>query len=157
MNQYQPTDIERILRDFPNDPFSLTYGPDWVRRCRGCTTFQNDSYGASTPAKVIYWDWSVTFGRWGALVEWDNGARIFTYPYRAYVPWNWYEWDGHDCIMLGTTKEKPIPKQTWTGPFFIALERGDGGKVSVPYEKLRPASQEHLDALADKAQWLFPS
>lgn len=32
------------------------------------------------PTKVIYWDWSVTFGRWGALVEFADGTEQYTWP-----------------------------------------------------------------------------
>ena len=44
----------------------------------GATQFYRD-YGYY-PAKVIEWGWSTDFGRWGALVEFEDGAQIYTYP-----------------------------------------------------------------------------
>jgi hypothetical protein len=35
------------------------------------------------PATIISWDWSTTFGQWGALVEFADGSRMFTYPKRG--------------------------------------------------------------------------
>ncbi len=43
-------------------------------------------YGYTKPAAVVWWEWSTTFGTWGALVRWDDGAEVYTYPKRRYDP-----------------------------------------------------------------------
>lgn len=45
------------------------------------TRFQRN-YGY-VPATVIYWSWSVDFGRYGALVEYEDGERCYTWPERV--------------------------------------------------------------------------
>jgi hypothetical protein len=42
--------------------------------------FLNQSYGYEKPVKVHGWDWSVTFGRWSALVDFENGWHGWTFP-----------------------------------------------------------------------------
>lgn len=32
------------------------------------------------PATVIRWEWSDTFGRWGAVVQFADGAKLYTWP-----------------------------------------------------------------------------
>lgn len=44
----------------------------------GATHFQRD-YGYQ-PATVIRWEWSTTFGRWCALVKFEDGSECFTWP-----------------------------------------------------------------------------
>lgn len=39
-----------------------------------------DGYAYTEPASVEGYDWSVTFGRWGAFVVWPDGRRMFTWP-----------------------------------------------------------------------------
>jgi hypothetical protein len=53
---------------------SLSYPP-----IPDATEFLN-RYGYEAPVKVRYWDWSTTFGQWGALVEFADGRVVFTYP-----------------------------------------------------------------------------
>lgn len=44
-------------------------------------------YGYETPEEIIRWEWSSTFGRWGALVRFKDGTQVFTYPKdHSYVP-----------------------------------------------------------------------
>jgi hypothetical protein len=44
------------------------------------TQFLTAHYGYAPVAAVIYWEWSTTFGRWGALVRWPDESQVFTYP-----------------------------------------------------------------------------
>lgn len=37
-------------------------------------------WGYEKPAIVHGWAWSTTFNRWGALVTFDNGRKVYTYP-----------------------------------------------------------------------------
>lgn len=37
-------------------------------------------YGFEEPAEVHGWEWSTTFGRWSALVTFDDGWHGFTFP-----------------------------------------------------------------------------
>lgn len=37
-------------------------------------------YGYSEPTRIERWEWSVTFGRWGAFVVQSDGTTIYTYP-----------------------------------------------------------------------------
>lgn len=39
-------------------------------------------YGYETPTRVYGWDWSDTFGQWGAVVEFADGWRGWTWPRR---------------------------------------------------------------------------
>lgn len=39
-------------------------------------------YGFQKPQTVHGWEWSTTFGRWSALVTFQNGWHGFTYPKR---------------------------------------------------------------------------
>lgn len=41
-------------------------------------------YGYARPAAVLWWEWSTTFGTWGALVRWDDGSEVYTYPKPRY-------------------------------------------------------------------------
>lgn len=48
------------------------------------THFQRD-YGYR-PAKVLKWQWSSTFGKWGAFVIFDeDGYSAYTYPMPKYL------------------------------------------------------------------------
>lgn len=40
----------------------------------------NGRHYGYAPAEIIKWDWSVTFGRWGAYVMQSDGSTIYTYP-----------------------------------------------------------------------------
>jgi hypothetical protein len=42
--------------------------------------FQDETGGYSVPHFVHGWQWSQTFGRWGALVTFPSGWHGFTYP-----------------------------------------------------------------------------
>lgn len=42
--------------------------------------FQHDPGGPQRPIEVHGWDWSTTFGRWSALVTFEDGWHGFTYP-----------------------------------------------------------------------------
>ena len=35
------------------------------------------------PAQVHAWEFSYTFNRWGAVVTFNNGRRVYTYPKTA--------------------------------------------------------------------------
>lgn len=59
--------------------FREAYGRDWARINRVNPTFQRH-YGYEKAKRVIYWEWSTTFGRWGALVSFSDGMKLFTYP-----------------------------------------------------------------------------
>ena len=37
-------------------------------------------YGYSEPQSIDKWEYSITFGRWGAFVVQADGTRIYTYP-----------------------------------------------------------------------------
>lgn len=37
-------------------------------------------YGYEKPAIVHGWSWSNTFDQWGALVTFNNGQKVYTYP-----------------------------------------------------------------------------
>jgi hypothetical protein len=41
-------------------------------------------YGYTKPAAVLWWEWSTTFWTWGALVRWNDGAEVYTYPKPRY-------------------------------------------------------------------------
>jgi hypothetical protein len=43
------------------------------------TEFQSN-YGYEVPVAVHDWQWSVTFGRWSALVTFKDGWHGWTYP-----------------------------------------------------------------------------
>lgn len=45
------------------------------------THFQRN-YGYE-PASIVEWDWSETFGQWGAVVVFADGCRMFTWPKRG--------------------------------------------------------------------------
>ncbi len=47
--------------------------------------FQHN-YGADVPLAVYGWQWSQSFGRWSALVLFEDGWRGFTYPRTWSVP-----------------------------------------------------------------------
>jgi hypothetical protein len=43
--------------------------------------FQDFSAGFSKPAEIRGWQWSVTHGRWGAVVRFSNSQElVFTWP-----------------------------------------------------------------------------
>ena len=37
-------------------------------------------YAYATPTRIIGYDWSDTFGQWGAVVEFADGQRMWTWP-----------------------------------------------------------------------------
>jgi hypothetical protein len=37
-------------------------------------------YGYKPVQEVVAWEWSTTFGRWGAVVIFPDGLRCYTYP-----------------------------------------------------------------------------
>jgi hypothetical protein len=37
-------------------------------------------YGYEIPRRFIRWEWSVSFNRWGAVVEFDDDMPIYTWP-----------------------------------------------------------------------------
>lgn len=43
--------------------------------------FQHPSAAPQKPVELLGWDWSVTFGRWSALVIFADGWHGYTYPY----------------------------------------------------------------------------
>ena len=85
-----------------NWPFPWGHGPDFQPTLRGVNMKQREEFNAKRdqfsyppipdselfftgwgyekPAIVHGWDWSTTFNKWGALVTFDNGTRVFTYP-----------------------------------------------------------------------------
>ena len=63
-----PIGSDKVMRDF--------YGP-----IPNSTRFQsNDSYRYEKPLQIHGWQWSTTFNRWSALVEFENGWTGFTWP-----------------------------------------------------------------------------
>lgn len=46
----------------------------------GATLFLNDRLGYEQPITIHRWEWSTTFGCWGALCTFANGWHGFTYP-----------------------------------------------------------------------------
>ena len=57
------------------DPNIPEYGP-----LPGSELFQNMRYGYEKPYKVHGWQWSTTFRKWSALVTFQSGETVFTYP-----------------------------------------------------------------------------
>lgn len=81
MKPYTAQEIESSMAD---SLFRKAFGPDWQRiKERGAldagAEFQKD-YGFETPVAIHGWQWSTTFGQWGALVTFANGWRGYTYP-----------------------------------------------------------------------------
>ena len=48
--------------------------------------FQNQSYGYEEATQIHGWQWSVTFGRWSALVTMPCGWQGFSVPEMAFAP-----------------------------------------------------------------------
>lgn len=48
------------------------------------THFLNNKYGYDK-ATVRQWEWSVTFGRWGAFVTFEDGYQCYTWPRLYYI------------------------------------------------------------------------
>lgn len=77
----QPED-SRISEDYFTVPISslqVAESPlDYPPKPENATHFQR--HYSYEPATVLKWEWSTTFGRWGALVRFADGAEIYTYP-----------------------------------------------------------------------------
>lgn len=54
--------------------------------------FQRD-YGYA-PATILSWSWSVSFGRWGAHVRFEDGRETFSFPRNPPIAAPFYEPDG---------------------------------------------------------------
>lgn len=62
--------------------FLEEYGAEWVK-VKHATKWQSGKGGASTLADGCEpdWEWSYTFGRWGAIVTLKDGYNGHTYPF----------------------------------------------------------------------------
>lgn len=71
----QPSEINAKMGD---RLFADAYGKSWAES-RHATEFLY-RYGYRKVAEIHHWEWSDTFGRWGAVVSFDDGARLYTWP-----------------------------------------------------------------------------
>jgi hypothetical protein len=44
------------------------------------TTLFQRTYSYRPVREIVYWDWDTTFGRWGAVVVFPDGVRLWTWP-----------------------------------------------------------------------------
>lgn len=72
---------EEIEQSMEDPIFRRYYGPDW-ERVKDATEFQNGKYGFEQPTEIRGWEWSYTFGRWGAFVTMADGWKGYTWPKR---------------------------------------------------------------------------
>ena len=78
MKTYTTEEIELSMQD---KLFREAFGPNWdrVKAAPKPLKFQR-GYGYEIPSEFIGWEWSTTFGRWGAVVKWEDGSEWYTYP-----------------------------------------------------------------------------
>ena len=74
----KPYTSQQVTQSMSDTLFREAYGPDW-QRIQGATLFQHN-YGFEKPAAIHGWQWSTTFGRWSALVTFDDGWHGYAYP-----------------------------------------------------------------------------
>ena len=62
----------------------------------------HQSFGYEQPVEVHGWQWSITFGRWSALVSFKDGWKGFTFP----APWKKHH---DDCPICGKRLSRYSP------------------------------------------------
>lgn len=70
---------EQVEHGMKDELFRKAYGWAWERIDFANCEFQHN-YGMEKPVSIHGWDWSITFGHWGALVTFADGWHGFTYP-----------------------------------------------------------------------------
>lgn len=72
--------------------------------------FQHPHMAPQKPTQLVGWDWSVTFGRWSALVEFADGWQGFTYPFvpAIYIEREALDRHGLSGEFFVTQEAKPV-------------------------------------------------
>lgn len=92
-----PVGADKVLRD--------AYGP-----IPEAGLFQHPRMPPQKPTQLVGWDWSVTFGRWSALVVFADGWRGFTYPFvpAIYIEREALDRHGLSGEFFVTREAKPV-------------------------------------------------
>jgi hypothetical protein len=86
--------------------------------------FQHN-YGYEKPLKIHSWQWSTTFGKWGALVTFEDGWHGYTYPKLWGLPetdnTNMYGYELYDMLTGELLcREEMTPKQAYNNNEYMA-------------------------------------
>lgn len=55
-----------------------------IPKCEGRCFQRSDTGTFEVPKSILGWDWSITFNRWSALVEFGDGHQCWSYPSSTY-------------------------------------------------------------------------